>query len=150
MESAMCDLAHKSLRILVVEDNADSAESEAVLLRLWGHEVAIARDGASALAIVGPFDPHVVLLDLGLPDMSGFEVARTLRELERVPPLLVAVSGYGQERDLQQCYDAGFHRHFLKPVDPKRLKKLLDEVAQDVPAESAGREPAKRKATLVA
>jgi CheY-like chemotaxis protein len=138
----MSDLAQKSLRVLVVEDNADSAESEAVLLRLWGHEGAIARDGAKALELVSPFDPHAVLMDLGLPCMSGFEVARALREQDRVPPLLVAVSGYGREQDVQQCYDAGFHRYFIKPIDLEGLKKLLDEVADEILAEPARRKTA--------
>ena len=114
------------LRILVVEDLHDSADSLALLLRLWGYEAAVAYDGPSALAMASAHSPDVVLLDIGLPGMDGCEVARQLRRLPGMNrALLFAITGYGQEADVQRCKEAGIHRHFLKPVDPAELQQVL-------------------------
>src|SRR5262249_33522421 len=91
-----------------------------------GHETRMAFDGPSALTAAGEFRPTVVLLDIGLPGMSGYEVARCLRQnVSHRDLLLIAVTGYGQEEDRQQARDAGFDYHFVKPMDPDVLHELL-------------------------
>jgi PAS domain S-box-containing protein len=117
------------LRILLIDDNADVSESLALLLQLEGHEVDTADCGLKGIEKAQAFRPQVVLLDIGLPDISGYEVARRLRELpETRQAFLVAISGYGQSKDLEQSKSAGFDRHLLKPVDPSRLSDLLTTV----------------------
>jgi two-component system, chemotaxis family, CheB/CheR fusion protein len=113
-------------RVLVVDDNVDTAESEAELARLLGHEVAIAQNGAAAIELASKFQPHIALIDIGLPEMNGYEVARRLRQLPDVSKaLLVAITGYGREEDLKAAREAGFDLHLTKPVDPIRLEKLI-------------------------
>ncbi len=113
-------------RILVVDDNADAAESLAMLLRLKGHDVRTAHDGAAALDVARTFGPQVVLLDIGLPGMDGYEVARRLRREEGLKGvLLVALTGYGQEEDRRRSREAGFNRHLVKPVEPGALNEVL-------------------------
>jgi signal transduction histidine kinase/ActR/RegA family two-component response regulator len=127
-------------RILVVDDNVDSAESLALMLRLSGNDVRTAHDGPSALRAAEEFVPEVVLLDIGMPGMDGHEVARRLR---RMPPLrnalLIAQTGWGQDEDLRRSEEAGFDRHFTKPVDPVELKALL--AAHDRPSAAHPSEP---------
>jgi CheY-like chemotaxis protein len=118
-------------RVLVVDDNVDSAQSMSLLLGLEGYQVECAYDGEEALVRAAQFRPHVVLLDLGLPRFSGYEVARRLRG-EAGPPvdpsvLLVAVSGYGRERDRQAAREAGFDLHLTKPADPDEVLRVLAE-----------------------
>jgi signal transduction histidine kinase len=114
------------LRVLLVEDNLDAAESLGELLRIWGHEVTIAHDGAAALRAVPETRPEVVLLDIGLPGMDGYEVASRLRATPGLAGLrLVAVTGYGQESDRRRARLAGFDHHLVKPVDLDRLRALL-------------------------
>jgi two-component system CheB/CheR fusion protein len=121
------------LRILVVDDNVDAARSLAMLLGLWGHEVQVAHDGPAALAAVQQVAPAVVLLDIGLPGMDGYQVARRLREsLGRHGTKLVAVTGYGQDEDRTRALEAGFDLHMVKPVDPAALQRLLAEVQPDL------------------
>jgi CheY-like chemotaxis protein len=113
-------------RILVVDDNADAAESMGLLLRIAGHDVRIAHDGVAGLAAAQESLPDVVLLDIGLPGIDGYEVARRMRAQpgsEKV--LLVALTGYGQEEDLRKSREAGFDHHLVKPVDPTSLSALL-------------------------
>ncbi len=113
-------------RVLIVDDNVDGAQSLGLMLRLAGHEVCIAHDGPAALKTASDFRPDVVLLDIGLPEMDGYEVARRLRELpELADTLLVALTGYGQAEDRQRGREAGFHHYFVKPVDPPVLARLL-------------------------
>ena len=113
-------------RILVVDDNLDAAEGLAMLLSLRGHEVATAYDGQSAIDQARELQPDVVLLDIGLPRLDGFEVARRLREEHTSRPmLLVALTGYGQERDRVRAREAGFDHHLLKPVRLEMLEGLL-------------------------
>jgi CheY-like chemotaxis protein len=115
------------LRVLVVEDHADTAASMAVLLRIHGHEVEVAPDGPSALRIAEDRPPDVALLDIGLPGLNGWHVARRLRERAAgKKQLLIAVTGYGQEEDRRRSLEAGIHLHLLKPVDPEDLEKLLE------------------------
>ena len=114
--------------ILVVDDNRDSANSLGMLLRLSGHSVSTAYDGPSALETAGANPPDVILLDIGLPGMSGLDVARKVRGDVRLKHiLLVALTGYGQEEDRQQTQMAGFDAHFVKPVELEVLQKLLSE-----------------------
>ena len=113
-------------RVLVVDDNRDSAETMAVLLRLWGHEARSAEHGAAALEVAQEFRPEAVLLDIGLPQMDGYEVARRLRALPGLDGvLLIAMTGYGQDQDRRRARRAGFDHHLVKPVDPEALRRLL-------------------------
>ncbi len=113
-------------RILVVDDNLDAAEGLAMLLSLRGHDVATAYDGQDAIEQARKLPPDVVLLDIGLPRLDGFEVARRLREEHTSRPmLLVALTGYGQERDRVRAREAGFDHHLLKPVRLEMLEQLL-------------------------
>jgi len=113
-------------RILVVDDNVDTAQSMALLLRLKGHRVEVAHDGPAALETARSFEPEIVLLDIGLPGLDGYEVARRLREEARLShALLVALTGYGQEEDRRRARYAGFDYHFTKPVDPTVLYRLI-------------------------
>lgn len=116
-----------SLRILVVDDYRDAADGFGVLLRLLGNDVRTASDGLEALRIAAEFHPDVVLLDIGLPGMNGYDVAREIRKQpwgESI--LLVAVTGWGQEGDRRLSKDAGFDHHLVKPVDPAVLIRLLE------------------------
>jgi len=125
-----------SLRILVVEDSHDSADSLGLLLNLWGYQAVITYDGEGALKAASVNPPDVVFLDIGLPGMDGCQVARQLRRLSGTAhSLLVAITGYGREADVQRCKEAGIDRHFLKPVDPVELKQLLAK------AETSGHQP---------
>jgi len=117
-------------RVLVVDDNADSAESLATLLRMSGHEACTAYDGAHALEVAEQFRPDVVLLDIGMPRMDGFEAARRIR---RRPwgqgVLLLAMTGWGQEADRQRSREAGIAHHLVKPVDPQMVERLLADLS---------------------
>jgi signal transduction histidine kinase len=113
-------------RILVVDDNRDSAESLGLLLQMMGNEVRIAHDGRSALEEAGAFRPDFALVDIGMPGMSGYEVAQRLRERPELRGVvLIALTGWGQEEDYRRSYEAGFHHHLTKPTDLAALKKLL-------------------------
>ena len=113
-------------RILVVDDHQDSTDSLALFLRLRGHEVRTANDGPSALDEIERYHPDVVFLDLGLPGMSGYDVARRVRMMSDPGSLrLVAVTGYGTDADRQKTRDAGFDVHLAKPVDPRAVDALL-------------------------
>jgi PAS domain S-box-containing protein len=115
------------LRVLVVDDNLDAAESLAMLLQMDGHVTAMAHDGQRALEMAQSFNPQVILLDIGLPLMNGYEVARRVREQAWGRGIkLIAVTGWGQEKDRQQAVAAGFDHHLTKPLDPGRLAALLD------------------------
>jgi signal transduction histidine kinase len=116
-------------RILVVDDNEDSAESMAILLRLWGHHVDVAHDGDSALQSAIAQRPEVVFLDIGLPGMDGYEVARRLRRQQDGSKLtLIALTGMGRDEDRQRAMEAGFDRHVTKPVTPETLQTIVGGV----------------------
>lgn len=115
----------KQLRILVVDDNRDAANSLASLLASRNHQVQAKYDGESSIAEARRFQPDVVLLDIGLPGMSGYEVARRLRD-GNDRPILIAVTGYGQEEDRRLSSEAGFDFHLVKPIDFTELERLLD------------------------
>ncbi len=113
-------------RVLLVEDHPDVAETTTMLLTLAGHEVLCAADGLQALQFAPEFAPEVVLLDIGLPLMDGYEVARRLRQIPATRgALLIALTGYGQQADRQRGRDAGFDGHLLKPVDPRALGEII-------------------------
>ena len=112
-------------RILVVDDNVDAADSLAVLLRLDGHQVALAYDGPQAIEIAQTERPSVILLDIGLPGMDGYEVCRRLREGGFASARVIAMTGYGQDKDRQRAMEAGFDEHTVKPVEFAALKRLL-------------------------
>jgi signal transduction histidine kinase len=114
-------------RVLVVDDNVDAAESTAAFLRLEGHEVKAVHDGLQALASLKVFDPHVVVLDIGLPGLDGYAVARQLRSRgDTSHVLLIALTGYGQKEDRTKAADAGFDYHFVKPADPRDIQTAIE------------------------
>jgi DNA-binding response OmpR family regulator len=114
------------LRVVIVDDNADAADSLAMVLELEGHEVRTAGDGIAGLQLVGEFAPQAVILDIGLPLLNGYEVARCIRhDHHNTDILLIAVTGWGQQQDKQAAEDAGFDHHFTKPVDPRELQRVL-------------------------
>ncbi len=118
-----------NVRVLVVDDNVDAAESIAMLLRLEGHDVRSVHGAQAALEAAVVFRPHVVLLDIGLPGMDGYEVARRLRSQPAVQSMrLVAVTGYGQQSDRDRAREAGFDQHLVKPVEPEALQAVLQDV----------------------
>ena len=115
--------------MLVVDDNRDAVETLAMLLGLWGHDVRLAADGPSAVESAAAHRPDVVLLDISLPGMSGYEVAERLRaNPELRETVLVAMTGYGQAEDKKETRDAGFTLHLVKPVEPDVLQKLLADL----------------------
>jgi CheY-like chemotaxis protein len=115
-------------RVLVVDDNLDSAQSTAMLLGLAGHEVRVAHEGTGALEAAAQFRPEVVVLDIGLPGMSGYDVARHLRgRRESAHVLLIALTGYGRPEDAVRIKAAGFDHHLVKPALPEQLKTLVDQ-----------------------
>jgi CheY-like chemotaxis protein len=117
------------LRVLVVDDDADTRETLARLVRAWGHEATAAADGLAALRAAAECPPDVVLLDLGLPGLDGFEVTRRLHE--RTTPkraFVITVSGYGGDEDRRQSAEAGADVHLLKPADPEALSRLLERL----------------------
>jgi len=116
-------------RLLVVDDNRDAAESMSMLLELWGHDVAYAYDGPSALETAEQWHPEAVFLDIGLPGMDGYEVAEKLRELPNAKgAVLIAITGYGQEDDRLRSLRAGIDHHLVKPVAPDALRSLIDSL----------------------
>lgn len=121
-------------KVVVADDNHDTADTLAALLVLDGHEVQVAHDGDRALEIIISFRPHLALLDISMPGMDGYEVARRVRSSytgakERV--MLAAVTGWGQTRDIHRAMAAGYDRHFIKPLDPLQIRSLLIQIACD-------------------
>jgi CheY-like chemotaxis protein len=118
-------------RVLIVDDNRDAAEMMGAALQLAGHTVRIAHDGARGLELAAEFDPDCVMLDIGLPTLDGYEVARRLRDQDgdRIR-MLVAITGYGQDQDVQRAFDAGFDRHLVKPVSLAVTLEIVDGTPQ--------------------
>jgi CheY-like chemotaxis protein len=118
-----------AFRILIVDDYADGAESMAMLLRMHGYHVEVVGDGPRALERERDYQPHVVLLDLGLPGMDGYEVARHFaRQRLYRPPFLIAVTGYGHEDARRRSLEAGINLHLLKPVDAVKVRGILERL----------------------
>jgi CheY-like chemotaxis protein len=113
-------------RVLIVDDNLDTADSIGMLLKRSGHEVTVTYSAEKALEVAAEFQPDVVLLDIGLPEMDGYEVARRLRRDSRLKGVkLIALTGYGQDSDLQRSKEAGFDYHLVKPVGLDEIEELL-------------------------
>jgi CheY-like chemotaxis protein len=118
----------KSRRVLLIDDNLDAAESLAQLLALSGHDARTAGDGVGALRLAEDFRPEIVFCDLGLPGMSGYDVARHLRAMPFGREMvLAALTGYGQPGDREKTAQAGFDAHLVKPVDPAVIESFLDD-----------------------
>ncbi|MEO8627989.1 MAG: ATP-binding protein [Betaproteobacteria bacterium] len=118
-------------RILLVDDNVDSADAMCVLLEMFGHDVRKAGDGPSALILAQQFEPQIVLCDIGLPGMDGYEVIRRLRQAcSGVQPIVAAITGYGQAEDRLRSEQAGFDHHLVKPVDWKALEALISAAGE--------------------
>jgi CheY-like chemotaxis protein len=119
-------------RILVVDDNHDSATSLALMLKLMGNIATTAHDGLEALAVAAVFRPDVILLDIGMPKLNGYDTARRIREQAwGKNPKLIALTGWGQEEDRRRSQEAGFDDHLTKPVDPATLETLLANLLAD-------------------
>jgi CheY-like chemotaxis protein len=112
-------------RILVVDDNADAADTLSMILRMYGHEIRTTHDGASAVAEAAKFKPEIIFLDLGMPGIDGYETAGKLRELLGEHVMIVALTGWGQQEDRRRTSSAGFNRHLVKPVAPSELLELI-------------------------
>ena len=122
----------RRFRILVVDDNHDSALSLAMMLSIMGHDTRTAHDGESAVETAESFLPEVILLDIGLPKLNGYEVAQRIREHAWGRSMfLIAVTGWGQEEDRQRSSEVGLNVHMVKPVEPAALEKLLAGLPQD-------------------
>jgi len=123
-----------SRRILVVDDNRDASESLAALLELSGHEVRVADGGEAGVAAEAEFRPKIILMDLGMPRVDGFECARRIRAQPwGAEPFIVALTGWGADDDRQRSNEAGFNRHLVKPVAPAVLMKLIAELPNELP-----------------
>ena len=123
------DVTNRS--ILIIEDHDDAREALRALLELEGHRVEAAPSGPLGLELARQRTPDVALIDIGLPEVDGYEVARRMRTLDGPRPYLIALTGYGQPEDLRRARDAGFDAHLLKPVDPDALATVLSTLARD-------------------
>jgi PAS domain S-box-containing protein len=117
-----------SLRVLIVDDNVDAAEVLGQLLEIMGHEIAVAHDGPAALAAAAATPPDLILLDIGLPGMDGYEIAARLRAAGHTSAALVALTGYGRENDFRRSRAAGFDHHLVKPVSLAQLQKIIADL----------------------
>ena len=118
-------------RILVADDNEDSASSMALLLEILGNEVRTAFDGLDAVEVATAFRPDVILMDIGMPRLDGYDACRRIREQPwGQDVVLIALTGWGQDEDVRKSRDAGFNHHLVKPVEPATLEKLLETGAQ--------------------
>jgi len=117
-------------RVLIVDDNVDAANTLALVLNDGGHETEVVYSAREALTRAESFEPEVALLDIGLPEMDGYELARRLQAMPRLKATrLVALTGYGQNEDRQRSLEAGFHDHLVKPVDLSALERTLMGIA---------------------
>jgi len=120
-------------KVVVADDNPAMTLVMKLALRLWGWDVIVAHDGVAAVNAIRALRPAVALIDIGLPELNGLEVARLVRAEDTAPRLLVALSGYGEEKDYLRSREAGFDRHLVKPVDPDRLRAMLMSVQAQRP-----------------
>jgi CheY-like chemotaxis protein len=119
-------------RILVVDDSQVQAKSLGMLVEMMGHQVRIAHDGQSALQLLSEFNPDVALIDVGLPGMNGYELARRIREQPQFASImLIAQTGWGREEDREQAREAGFDHHLPKPINHELLERILAEPVRE-------------------
>src|SRR5262249_42292192 len=136
--ASMEPLLPRPFRVLVVDDCADTSASLALLLQAWGYAVDVALSGPEALRLAAEAPPRAVFLDIAMPGMTGWEVARELRQIPGLQKvLLVAISGYGQPEDLRRSQEASCDLHLLKPVQPELLRRLLRMREQENPADES-------------
>ena len=122
-------------RVLVVDDNEDIALSMSMILKKIGHTVAVANDGEHAVAMAESFRPDVILMDIGMPRMNGYEACATIRKTEHGKRIhIIAVSGWGQEEDRKKSQDAGFDGHVVKPMEKATLERVIAEAKPHVGA----------------
>lgn len=118
-------------RVLIVDDNVDSTNLVATIMQMYGHQTQKAYNGESALEMITVYRPDFVLLDIGLPDINGYEVAQRIRENPQTKNVkLIAVTGYGFDSDRQKSKESGFDYHLVKPIDPGELPKIFDMLAR--------------------
>lgn len=122
------DAASPPRRVLAVDDSTDLLESLAAVLRLLGHDVETAHNGEAALDAIRDWRPDVALVDVGMPGLSGYDVARIVRDVEASPPVLVAMTGWARPSDRAEALEAGFDHHLVKPVDLARLQTLFRDL----------------------
>ena len=128
-----------ALRVLIVDDNRDSAASMGMLLRIIGNDIRVAHDGLEAVETAESFRPDVVLLDIGLPKLNGYQVAERIRQQPwSHSSVLIAITGWGQETERRRSREAGFDHHLVKPVDPDALRAVLAS-AEPLPREAAAK-----------
>jgi DNA-binding response OmpR family regulator len=125
-------------RVVVADDNPSMTGALKVILEIWGWEVVVAHDGMGAVTAIREARPDVALIDIGLPRLDGLEVARLVRAEGVAPRLLVALSGYGEERDRRRSRHAGFDTHLVKPIEPEVLRSTLESVWARGSADHAG------------
>ena len=125
----------RSLRIALIDDNVDANDSLCAVLRMMGHEVSAAFDGKAGFELVRDTHPQLVVCDIGLPVMNGYEVVARLRETVKGPmPFMIALTGFGQPEDLARALAAGFDCHLTKPVDIEELLRLIAAQGERLPA----------------
>ena len=122
---AMANLPRAMERVVVADDNPAMTSVLSLALRMWGFDVVVAHDGLAAIESIRKEHPAVALIDIGLPGLTGLEVARVVRATGAAPRLMVALSGYGEEQDHLLSREAGFDRHLVKPVDPEVLRQIM-------------------------
>jgi CheY-like chemotaxis protein len=123
-----------AVRVLVIDDHADTIEALSTLLQALGHQVRGAQRGKDALRMAHDFDPHLILVDIGLPDVSGYEVVGAMRaEPGLCDRFIVALTGYGQSKDIARASAAGFSEHVIKPVDLATIQRLLQTATRATP-----------------
>ena len=144
------------LRVLVVDDQPDVVESLASIVKQWGHKAAVAYSGEQAIAVAEEFDPHVVLLDIMMPNMDGYAVAQQLRMTRhRNETTIIGVTALQADEHKYKSYDSGFDLYLVKPVNPEKLKKILEgfkrtlEVEEDAKSANSGISALVRKASRV-
>jgi CheY-like chemotaxis protein len=121
-------------RVLVVDDNQDFADLNVILISRWGHDARAAYSGQECITLAQTFKPHLILLDIGLPGIDGYEVAKQLSAIDFVPrPIIAAMSGYVDEKHIARCIELGITHRFKKPVENSKLQKFIASVCHDVP-----------------
>lgn len=119
----------EALRVLVIEDNLDTAESLARQLHQWGHHCRVCTSGAEALSVLPGYHPQVVLVDIGLPDMDGWRLARLIQQANDERPILIAITAYGEEGDFVRSQQAAISYHLVKPAYQFQLRQILSRIA---------------------